>query len=98
MRATKSQKLFKEAQKYLPGGVDSPVRAYQAVGGQPLFIERGQGAWVFDVDGNRYIDYVLSWGPLILGMTTSVSMRWMNPVCCSDMRSASPGLGASRIL
>jgi glutamate-1-semialdehyde 2,1-aminomutase len=67
MRATESQKLFKEAQKYLPGGVDSPVRAYQAVGGQPLFIERGQGAWIFDVDGNRYIDYVLSWGPLILG-------------------------------
>jgi hypothetical protein len=51
----------------LPGGVDSPVRAFKAVGGQPLFIEKGEGAVMTDVDGNRYIDYVLSWGPLILG-------------------------------
>jgi glutamate-1-semialdehyde 2,1-aminomutase len=51
----------------LPGGVNSPVRAFRAVGGQPLFIERGEGAYLYDVDGNRYIDYVLSWGPLILG-------------------------------
>ncbi|MER3459099.1 MAG: aspartate aminotransferase family protein, partial [Chloroflexota bacterium] len=51
----------------MPGGVDSPVRAFRAVGGQPLFIERGRGPYLYDVDGNRYIDYVLSWGPLILG-------------------------------
>ena len=57
--------LFLEAQELLPGGVDSPVRAFRAVGGQPLFIERGEGAYLTDVDGNRYIDYVLSWGPLI---------------------------------
>jgi glutamate-1-semialdehyde 2,1-aminomutase len=67
MQSTESKRLFKEAQQYLPGGVDSPVRAFRAVGGQPLFIVGGQGPWIFDVDGNRFIDYVLSWGPLILG-------------------------------
>ena len=63
----KSKELFAEAQKYLPGGVNSPVRAFKSVGGTPIFFERGQGAHLFDVDGNRYIDYVGSWGPLILG-------------------------------
>src|SRR5436190_16598001 len=63
----RSQELFAKAVDLLPGGVDSPVRAFRAVGGDPLFIERGSGAYLHDVDGNRYIDYVLSWGPLILG-------------------------------
>ncbi len=67
LKITQSIELFKQAQDLLPGGVDSPVRAFRAVGGQPLFIERGSGAYLYDVDGNRYIDYVLSWGPLILG-------------------------------
>ena len=67
MNIQKSVELFAESQRLLPGGVDSPVRAFRAVGGQPLFIERGEGAYLTDVDGNRYIDYVLSWGPLILG-------------------------------
>ncbi len=67
MNLQKSIDLFQQAQEILPGGVDSPVRAFRAVGGQPLFIERGQGAYLYDVDGNRFIDYVLSWGPLILG-------------------------------
>jgi len=67
MRIEKSERLFEEAQKYLVGGVNSPVRAFKAVGGTPLFIERGKGCRVWDVDGNEYIDYVLSWGPLILG-------------------------------
>jgi glutamate-1-semialdehyde 2,1-aminomutase len=67
MKITQSQTLFAAAQKVIPGGVNSPVRAFRAVGGQPLFIERGQGPYLFDADGNRYIDYVLSWGPLILG-------------------------------
>jgi glutamate-1-semialdehyde 2,1-aminomutase len=62
-----SQRLFGEATGLLPGGVSSPVRAFRAVGGSPLFIEHGEGAYLVDVDGNRYIDYVLSWGPLILG-------------------------------
>ncbi len=59
--------LFRQAQTLLPGGVDSPVRAFRAVGGQPIFIQKGSGPYLFDADGNRYIDYVLSWGPLILG-------------------------------
>jgi len=67
MNTSRSKQLFERARKLLPGGVDSPVRAFRAVGGQPLFIESGSGAYLTDVDGNRFIDYVLSWGPLILG-------------------------------
>jgi glutamate-1-semialdehyde 2,1-aminomutase len=67
MKANKSESLFKRARTLFPGGVNSPVRAFRAVGGNPLFIERGEGAYIFDVDGNRYVDYVLSWGPLIAG-------------------------------
>jgi len=67
LKIDRSIALFQQAQDLLPGGVDSPVRAFRAVGGQPLFIERGEGAYLYDVDGNRFIDYVLSWGPLILG-------------------------------
>src|SRR5687767_7409396 len=67
MNIDKSIALFQEAQKLFPGGVNSPVRAFRAVGGQPLSIDHGEGAYLFDVDGNRYIDYVLSWGPLITG-------------------------------
>jgi glutamate-1-semialdehyde 2,1-aminomutase len=67
MNLSRSTELFEKASQLLPGGVDSPVRAFRAVGGRPLFIDRGQGPYLFDVDGNRYIDYVLSWGPLILG-------------------------------
>jgi glutamate-1-semialdehyde 2,1-aminomutase len=72
MNFQKSKELFQEAQKLLPGGVDSPVRAFRAVGGQPLFIERGEGPYLFDVDGNRFIDYVLSWGPLITGLSSKL--------------------------
>src|SRR5690606_17387810 len=60
-------KLFAEAQAVIPGGVNSPVRAFKAVGGEPIFIERAKGAYLFDSDGKRYVDYVLSWGPMILG-------------------------------
>ena len=63
----RSQKLFQHAQRFIPGGVNSPVRAFRSVGGTPLFFQRGRGAWVWDADGNSYIDYVGSWGPLILG-------------------------------
>ena len=66
-RPVRSQKLFARASQILPGGVDSPVRAFQAVGGAPLFICRASGAVIEDVDGNRFIDYVMSWGPLIHG-------------------------------
>jgi glutamate-1-semialdehyde 2,1-aminomutase len=62
-----SERLFDQARRLIPGGVNSPVRAFRGVGGVPRFIERGEGAYLVDVDGNRMIDYVLSWGPLILG-------------------------------
>lgn len=67
MKLDRSRELFKKAQQFLPGGVDSPVRAFKAVGGTPPFIVRGQGPRIYDADGNEYIDYVCSWGPLILG-------------------------------
>jgi len=67
MTTTQSQVLFARAQKRIPGGVNSPVRAFRSVGGTPPFIVRGEGSRVWDVDGNPYIDYVCSWGPLLLG-------------------------------
>ncbi len=67
MNTDKSIKLFEEAQKYIPGGVNSPVRAFKSVGGTPLFIYKGSGSKIFDVDGYEYIDYVASWGPHLLG-------------------------------
>jgi glutamate-1-semialdehyde 2,1-aminomutase len=66
-KPVKSQKLFARASQILPGGVDSPVRAFQAVGGAPLFVRRGAGATIEDVDGNTFVDYVMSWGPLLHG-------------------------------
>ncbi len=67
MNQSKSQQLFEQAQQYIPGGVNSPVRSFRAVAGTPPFIARGQGSRVWDVDGNEYIDYLGSWGPLVLG-------------------------------
>src|SRR6202795_3533587 len=67
MNTSRSSKLFARALKILPGGVDSPVRAFKSVGATPLFIERAYGARLEDVDGNTFIDYVMSWGPLIHG-------------------------------
>jgi glutamate-1-semialdehyde 2,1-aminomutase len=64
---TISQDLFARAQQSIPGGVNSPVRAFNGVGGTPLFITKAQGPFTFDADGNRYIDYVGSWGPMIMG-------------------------------
>lgn len=64
---TKSQQLFTRAQQSIPGGVNSPVRAFRSVGGTPVFMQSAKGAYLFDVDGNRYIDYIASWGPMILG-------------------------------
>ncbi|MBC1938080.1 glutamate-1-semialdehyde 2,1-aminomutase [Listeria welshimeri] len=68
---SKSEKAFKEAKKVLPGGVNSPVRAFNSVDATPVFMDHGKGAYITDIDGNEYIDYVLSWGPLILGHANS---------------------------
>ena len=67
LRDTKSATLYERAVQYLPGGVNSPVRAMKSIGRDPIFMERGQGAEIVDVDGNRYVDWVMSWGPLIHG-------------------------------
>lgn len=75
MNFSNSEHLFAAAQKVIPGGVNSPVRAFRAVGGQPLFIDRAEGPYMWDADGNRYIDYVLSWGPLILGHAHPVVVK-----------------------
>jgi len=67
MRYTRSSQLFNEAKQYIPGGVNSPVRAFNAVGGDPIFVKKAQGAYLYDEDENKYIDYINSWGPMILG-------------------------------
>lgn len=72
MNREKSEKLFIEAEKYIPGGVNSPVRAFKSVNMAPVFIDRGKGSKIYDVDGNEYTDYICSWGPLILGHASPV--------------------------
>src|ERR1051325_2398504 len=67
MQRTQSQTAFAKACQLIPGGVNSPARAFGGVGGQPIFIARGEGPYLFDLDGNRYLDYCASWGPVILG-------------------------------
>ena len=84
MKTTRSAKLFAEAQTVIPGGVNSPVRAFRSVGGQPLFIKRAKGSHLYDVDGNSFIDYVLSWGPMILGHAAA-------PIIAAITRAAANG-------
>ena len=67
MKRERSHAMFERARELMPGGVNSPARAFGGVGGEPVVVERGEGPYILDVDGNRYIDYVGSWGPLILG-------------------------------
>ena len=71
----KQEQLFKQASKHIPGGVNSPVRAFNGVGGTPVFIEKAKGAYLWDVDGKRYVDYVGSWGPMILGHAHRILLR-----------------------
>ena len=75
MATTRSRRLYQRARRVIPGGVNSAVRAFGAVGGTPRFIERGKGARIWDADGNEYIDYVGSWGPLILGHAAPAVLR-----------------------
>ena len=77
----RSETLYERARQVIPGGVNSPVRAFRAVGGSPLFISRGFGQYIFDVDGNRYIDYVGSWGPLILGHAHPEVIQAISQAC-----------------
>lgn len=90
MKNKKSKALFGDAQKYLPGGVNSPVRAFRAVGQTPLFIERAKGAYIYDADGNKYIDYVCSWGPCILGHANETVIQAVKAVCENGLTFGAP--------
>ncbi len=85
-----SARLFAEARGLFPGGVNSPVRAFRAVGGDPVFLARGRGAWVTDVDGNDYVDYVMSWGPLLLGHAHPDVVRAVSDAAALGMSFGTP--------
>src|ERR1700674_2431046 len=76
---TRSRQLQLRAERFLPGGVDSPVRAFRAVGGEPPFVTHGAGAYLIDADGNRYLDFVGSWGPMIFGHAFPPVIRAIQP-------------------
>lgn len=88
--SSRSADLFSRALKHIPGGVNSPVRAYGSVGMQPLFIRQGQGAYIYDEDGKRFIDYVLSWGPLILGHRPAPVLAAIEKVLARGMSFGAP--------
>src|SRR5471030_2699541 len=78
MTRTKSAEAFQLAQRHIPGGVNSPVRAFRGVGGEPFFVNRAHGSHIWDIDGNEYIDYVGTWGPAILGHAPEVVIHAIN--------------------
>ena len=90
MNDKKSLELFGEAKKYIPGGVNSPVRAFRAVGRDPVYIKRGEGSHIFDADGNEYIDYVCSWGPLILGHADKEVISAVKAACDNGLSFGAP--------
>ena len=96
-RNSESERLFSAAQELLPGGVDSPVRAFKAVGGNPFFVQKGEGAYLYDVDGNRYIDYVLSWGPLILGHAHPRVVRALSETAANGTSFGAPNENESKL-
>ncbi|MCP5157843.1 MAG: glutamate-1-semialdehyde 2,1-aminomutase [Gammaproteobacteria bacterium] len=87
---TRSEQLFAEAQRYIPGGVNSPVRAFRGVGGTPIFFKRGEGAYLHDEDDNRYIDYVGSWGPMILGHAHPAVIRAVREAASRGLSFGAP--------
>ena len=87
---TKSEELFKQAQNIMPGGVNSPVRAFNSVKRTPFFVEKAKGAYIYDVDGNQYIDYVCSWGPGILGHTHPKVVEAVKKVCDNGLTFGAP--------
>jgi glutamate-1-semialdehyde 2,1-aminomutase len=94
---TKSIEAFKEAQTLMPGGVNSPVRAFKSVNMDPIFMERGQGSKIYDIDGNEYIDYVLSWGPLILGHSNDRVVEAIKKVAETGTSFGAPTLMESEV-
>ena len=93
MRENQSEQLFKRAQQLIPGGVNSPVRAFRAVGRHPFFVERAQGPWLIDADGNKYLDYVCSWGPGILGHAHPEVIGAVQRVCEKGLTFGAPTAG-----
>src|SRR5579883_550947 len=93
----RSRILFKEAQELLPGGVNSPVRAFRGVGGDPVFIERASGPYLFDVDGNRYLDYVQSWGPMILGHVHPAVLKAVSEAAANGFSYGAPTAAESEL-
>ncbi|MEZ3507645.1 MAG: glutamate-1-semialdehyde 2,1-aminomutase [Lachnospiraceae bacterium] len=89
----RSEQLFDKARRLMPGGVNSPVRAFQAVGRHPFFVERAQGPWLIDVDGNRYLDYVCSWGPGILGHAHPGVIEAVQRACTKGLTFGTPTAG-----
>ena len=97
MDTANSARLFAEAQGYIPGGVNSPVRSFKSVGGVPLFIRRGQGSHIWDADGNEFIDYVGSWGPLILGHAHQDVVKALGPVLENGLTFGAPTEGETEL-
>jgi len=87
---TRSEHLFAEAQQHIPGGVNSPVRAFRGVGGTPIFFKRGAGAWLYDEDNHRYIDYVGSWGPMIAGHAHPAVVRAVRDAAANGLSFGAP--------
>ena len=87
---TKSHDLFQQAQRHIPGGVNSPVRAFKGVGGEPLFFARGSGPYIYDADGKRYVDYVGSWGPMILGHADPDVIRAVQETAANGLGFGAP--------
>ena len=93
MDKSRSERLFERAEKRMPGGVNSPVRAFRAVGRHPFFVERAQGPWLIDVDGNKYLDYVCSWGPGILGHAHPRVIEAVSRACARGLTFGAPAAG-----
>ena len=86
----RSEELMKRAEKYIPGGVNSPVRAYRSVGMTPRFIQGATGSYIFDVEGNKYIDYICSWGPMILGHNRQEILKKVVRACEDGLSFGAP--------
>src|ERR1043166_9467513 len=97
MPTSRSEVLFAAAQRVLPGGVSSPVRAFRGVGGTPRFIARGAGPYLEDVDGNRYVDLVLSWGPLLLGRAHPSVLRAITDAAGRGTTDGAPAEDETRL-
>ncbi|HIM29969.1 MAG TPA: aminotransferase class III-fold pyridoxal phosphate-dependent enzyme, partial [Planctomycetes bacterium] len=93
----RSREVFKAAKKLMPGGVNSPARAFGAVGGDPIVMERGEGAYLYDIDSNRYIDYIGSWGPMILGHCNSQVVQAVEKAVHNGMSFGAPTAAENRL-